>query len=76
MLKQCLYVERKEKERMLVAMTARGSVPENLYAIELAHLPQTGSIDGRFHWGKVLQSVSALACTLLAGSERVYLAHM
>lgn len=59
MLKLCVYVGREAKERMLVAMIAQRRVPENPYAIELAHLSQTGSIDGRFHWGKAFQSVTA-----------------
>ena len=59
MLKLRVYVGREEKEMMLVAMIAQGRVPENPYAIELAHLLQTGSIDGRFHWGKAFQGVTA-----------------
>lgn len=58
MLKLCVYVGR-QGERMLVAMIAQGSVPENPHAIELAHLSQTGSIDGRFHWGKAFQGATA-----------------
>jgi len=72
MLKLCVYVGREEKERMLVAMIAQGRVPENPYAIELAHFSQTGSIDGRFHWGKAFQGVTAwrAQCQLV---QKVYI---
>lgn len=59
MLKLCVYVGRGEKEQMLAAMITQWRVPESLYATELALLSQTGSIDGRFHWGKAFHGVTA-----------------